>query len=53
MPAAEVEFNNRYKSLDRIINLRHGQQRFWMCHEAIRITVSLDSTSLKAASQTS
>ena len=53
MPAAKIEFHNRHKSLNGIINLGHGQQRFWVCHEAVTIIVSLGPSTLNAVSQTS
>jgi hypothetical protein len=36
MPAAQVEFDYGDKALDRVIDIRHLEHKFGMCHEAIR-----------------
>lgn len=33
MPAAKVEFNNRQKALDGILNFGHREESFWVRHE--------------------
>jgi hypothetical protein len=35
MPAAEVEFDNRHKTLHGIINLWHWKQGIRMCHKTV------------------
>ena len=37
MPAAQVELYDRNKALQRIVNLRHGQEIFWMRHKAMAV----------------
>jgi hypothetical protein len=34
VPATEVELNNRNEALQRIVNVRHGQESLWVCHKA-------------------
>lgn len=36
MPSAEVELDDRHKPLQRIINIRHWQQRLRVRHEAVK-----------------
>jgi hypothetical protein len=35
VPATQVEFDHRNESLQRIVNIGHWQECFWMCHEAV------------------
>lgn len=34
MPSTQVELDYRNKSLNRILDIWHGKEGFWVCHEA-------------------
>ena len=37
MPTTKVELNHRDEPLNRIVDLRDGQEHLWMAHEATAV----------------
>jgi hypothetical protein len=59
VPATEVEFDDRHKSVNRIFDVGHGKEGVWMSHETSRISVpfsllvvAVDITSLSSPTLT-
>ena len=49
MPAAEVELDDRDKSVDRVFDLGDGKEHLGMTHEAVRVFVSQTQGSKQSA----
>ena len=44
VPSAQVKFDHGDKALDRVLYLRHREERFRVCHEAIQTVVLVDTS---------
>lgn len=42
VPPTKIEFHHRYKTLYRIVDIGHGQQRLRVCHEATKSPISYE-----------
>lgn len=46
MPATEVEFDDGHEALDGVVDLRHRQKGFGMCHKAVVRSVTAEGARL-------